>query len=144
MCNIRFGLSPLDRAKLARQAADARGGTLDEGGPSALIHCTDYEVYLYRFTSTASIAQRSYGDSMVIFSARNGEVPKTVLPRRENAGNALNAWLEALHMAAVWGLPWRIAVSVLGVMVTMLSVAGVLIWMKKRSARLARREISSG
>jgi uncharacterized iron-regulated membrane protein len=41
-------------------------------------------------------------------------------------------------MANVWGLAWRIAVSVIGALVTMLSITGIVIWMKKRSARLHR------
>lgn len=76
---------------------------------------------------------------MVIFSVLTGEMLKSVLPRNESPGNALNAWLEALHMAAIWGLPYKIAVSLAGLMVTMLSVTGVLIWMKKRSARVGRQ-----
>ena len=48
-------------------------------------------------------------------------------------------WFMALHMAQVGGLPYRIFVSALGLLVTMLSVTGVVIWMKKRSARIAGR-----
>lgn len=121
---------------LARQAAQSGKVTIDPSGPASIVYYPEYGVYLYRFTSEASVS-RNYGDSMVIFSALTGEPLKTVLPRHENAGNALNAWLEALHMAAVWGLPYKVAVSVIGLMVTMLSVTGVLIWTKKRVARLA-------
>ena len=45
-------------------------------------------------------------------------------------------WATMLHMAQVFGLPYRVATSLLGLLVTMLSVTGVLIWLRKRSARL--------
>jgi uncharacterized iron-regulated membrane protein len=38
----------------------------------------------------------------------------------------------ALHMANVWGLPYKIFVCVLGLVIVMLSATGVLIWWKKR------------
>jgi hypothetical protein len=42
----------------------------------------------------------------------------------------------ALHMAHVFGLPYRIFVALLGVAVSILSVTGVVIWWKKRQARV--------
>ena len=42
-------------------------------------------------------------------------------------------------MGMVFGLPYRIAVSLIGALVTMLSVTGVVIWMKKRSGRIGRK-----
>ena len=123
---------------LAERTAHSANIAIDANGPAAIAYYPQYGAYLYRFTSEASVS-RSYGDSMVIFSALTGEPLKIVLPRRENAGNALSAWLEALHMAAIWGLPYKILVSLIGLMVTMLSVTGVLIWTRKRSARLERQ-----
>jgi uncharacterized iron-regulated membrane protein len=35
-------------------------------------------------------------------------------------------------MANVWGLPYKIFVCVLGLVIVMLAVTGVLIWLKKR------------
>jgi uncharacterized iron-regulated membrane protein len=43
----------------------------------------------------------------------------------------------ALHMAQVFGWPYRLFVALLGVAVAMLSVTGVLIWLKKKRARQA-------
>ena len=129
--------------KLAERTAKSANVAIDASGPAAIAYYPQYGAYLYRFTSEASVS-RSYGDSIVIFSALTGEPLKTVLPRRENAGTALNAWLEALHLAAIWGLPYKIVVGLVGLMVTMLSVTGVLIWTKKRSARLTRQRRASG
>jgi uncharacterized iron-regulated membrane protein len=95
-------------------------------------------VYLFRFTSGGSVASADYGDSLVVFSARTGDLLKSVLPRQETTGNALHAWLEAFHLAAIGGLPYKVAVAFVGLLVTCLSVTGTLIWMKKRTARLWR------
>ena len=64
------------------------------------------------------------------------------LPTGEHSGNTVTYWLRALHMADVFGLPYRIFVCVLGLIITMLSVTGVYIWWKKRKARLHRRAAS--
>ncbi len=57
-------------------------------------------------------------------------------PTGEHSGNTVSNWLRALHRADVFGLPYRIFVCVLGLIITMLSVTGVYIWWKKRKARI--------
>lgn len=54
---------------------------------------------------------------------------------RERAGDIVTRWLIDLHMANVWGLPYRIFVCVMGLVVTALSVTGLVIWWRKRRAR---------
>ncbi len=45
-----------------------------------------------------------------------------------------------LHSGRILGLPGRIMVSVIGLMVAILSVTGMVIWARKRRARLASVE----
>ncbi|MNN88395.1 hypothetical protein D3C81_2060750 [compost metagenome] len=45
-----------------------------------------------------------------------------------------------LHSGRILGLPGRILISIMGLLVAMLSVTGVVIWWKKRKARV-RSEI---
>lgn len=42
-------------------------------------------------------------------------------------------------MAHVWGLPYRICVCCMGLVVAMLSVTGVYLWLKKRRAKRSRK-----
>ena len=60
-------------------------------------------------------------------------------PTGEHAGNTVEAWLKALHKAEVFGLPYKIFVCILGLVIAMLSVTGVYIWWKKRKARRFRK-----
>jgi len=124
----------------ALMAATARTAdvAIDTEAPASLTYYPRFQIYLLRFTSTASVSSASYGDSLILFSALTGEPLKTVLPRRASLGMGAHAWLEALHFGAVGGLPYRIVVCLVGLGVTMLSVTGVLLWLKKRSARSRR------
>lgn len=54
-------------------------------------------------------------------------------------GTAANIFIQAqfpLHSGRILGLPGRLLISVLGLIVAMLSVTGVVIWWKKRTARI--------
>ena len=53
----------------------------------------------------------------------------------ETGGDTIGSWLFALHMAAIWGLPFKVFVGMAGLVVAMLSVTGMVIWARKRSAR---------
>lgn len=120
---------------LARQEMARRGLTVDPSRETGLLHRPDAGVYAYIFSSSADM-RLTGGRSLVIFDSDDGEVLKVVVPQGQNGANTLTEWLSALHMADVWGLPWRLAVSAMGLLVTMLSVTGVMIWARKRSARL--------
>ena len=67
----------------------------------------------------------------------------TRIPTGEHSGTTVTSWLNALHDAnvAILGLPYRIFVSVLGLVIVMLSVTGLVVWLKKRQARRASRRI---
>ncbi|MDQ7743958.1 PepSY-associated TM helix domain-containing protein [Hydrogenophaga pseudoflava] len=75
------------------------------------------------------------GQTAVFVDPRTGALIGSVLPTRAAAGDTVTSWLLALHMAQVWGLPFRIAMTAMGLVVAVLSVTGVVIWWKKRRAR---------
>lgn len=57
-------------------------------------------------------------------------------------GTAADIFVQAqfpLHSGRILGIPGRILMSLMGVVVAMLSVTGVVIWLKKRRARLLRK-----
>ena len=93
----------------------------------------------YRYTARTSLDFTDYGATSVWFDAGDRRELAFEAAVGEGMVDKVNGWSDALHEAAVWGLPYRIAVSMFGLLVTVLTVTGVLVWSKKRAARLSRR-----
>lgn len=94
-------------------------------------------IYIFAFQSDRDVINRFVGGRMG-FSADTGHLRYLQLPTGQHPRTTFETWLSGLHMGIVLGLPWRLAVSALGLAVMGLSVTGVLIWTRKRSARLLR------
>jgi uncharacterized iron-regulated membrane protein len=74
------------------------------------------------------------GNTILIFNEA-GTLLSLYLPTGDNLGSTINSWIFALHMAKIWGLPYRLFVTIFGLFVSILSITGVYIWWKKRNAR---------
>lgn len=96
-------------------------------------------VWRYRTQTNRDVMQRR-GMTDLYFDIYDGSHYVLHLPTGLRFGNTVTAWLFALHVADVWGMPWRIVVSILGLVMCMLAITGLLIWWRKRSARI----VSSG
>lgn len=90
--------------------------------------------YVFNVRSSADI-QDKFGQTKAVIDASSGEVKMLLLPSGQYSGNTITTWLMALHMGNVFGLPYRIFVCVLGLAIVMLSVTGLVIWLKKRRAK---------
>lgn len=124
-----------ERARqLAEQESMKQGLVPLEEGESWLWHVPTSGMYVYGFTTAADIGHHG-GGTGIAFDSNTGKMKAVYWPSGVNGTNTFSNWLTALHMAQVFGLPYRIFVSMLGLLVTMLSVTGVVIWLKKRSAR---------
>lgn len=144
---------PLDRPALSWREAQARGEALmaeqaAQHGftvrqPVALVFDPEHGTYMWQVYTDREIDDRSRRyTTQVHFDADSGVLKLVLLPRGQHTGNTISNWLYALHMANVFGLPYRILVCVMGLVVTMLSITGVYIWWKKRRSRviaIARR-----
>ncbi len=104
--------------------------------PLALYNLSEKGLYEYRVRSSRDIGDKA-GSTSILFDSRSGELRTLSLPTGHRGGTTLTTWLVELHTANLFGLPYRIFVCVLGLVIAMLSVTGVYIWWKKRSARLA-------
>jgi len=87
--------------------------------------------YVYTVRSSADVQDHA-GQTRVVLDANSGEQKLLLLPRGQYNGNTVTSWLMALHMANVFGMPYRVFVCLLGLVIVMLSVTGVVIWSKKR------------
>jgi len=102
--------------------------------PAAFSYDPHKGLYRYSVKSDRDISE-TWGGTSVWFDATTGERRLAYLPSGEAGGDTIGNWLFALHLAAVWGLPFKIFISVLGIVVAVLSVTGVVIWRKKSLAR---------
>lgn len=101
----------------------------------ALYHNEHAGQYTYRTRSTLDFKDRN-GSTEIAFDDGDGHLLKTYLPSGHYVGDTVSEWLYALHTGNVFGLPYRIFVSILGGAITMISVTGAYIWWKKRKARM--------
>jgi uncharacterized iron-regulated membrane protein len=122
-----------DARRLAAEAVTAKGMSVAQEG--YLYFNADKNVFDYSFSTNSDFTSKGNW-SLLMFSPR-GDLKQLALADGGLDDGGADNWLLALHMAQVGGLPYRIFVSVLGLLITMLSVTGVVIWMKKRSARIA-------
>jgi len=77
------------------------------------------------------------GHRELFIDAYSGEVVGQRIPWQ---GSVADIFVQAqfpLHSGRILGLPGRILISMMGLVVAMLSVTGVIIWWRKRKARLA-------
>jgi uncharacterized iron-regulated membrane protein len=118
--------------RLMADAARARGfDILHEQG---LQYDPATGVYGYSVRSSLDVRDRD-GATSVYFDGDTGALRLCWLPTGAAAGDTVRQWITGLHMAAVWGWPFKVFMSMLGVAVAMLSGTGVLIWWKKRKGR---------
>ena len=140
-------VQPLEQPKLSWRGAQMRGEALiaeqaAQHGfvveqPVALGFDAERGTYTWQVRTNQEIDDRSRRyTTQVLFDADTGELKLTLLPSGQYTGNTISNWLYALHMANVFGLPYRILVCVMGLVVTMLSITGVYIWWKKRRSRV--------
>jgi len=75
------------------------------------------------------------GNAWLMMNARTGQVVGRQIPGSGSAGDLFIQAQFPLHSGRIAGLPGRIVISFTGLAVAMLSVTGVLIWLKKARAR---------
>ncbi|QKH37255.1 PepSY domain-containing protein [Achromobacter pestifer] len=120
------------RAAMAELARE-RGFSVD--GEELLMLDRRRGLYGYLAHSDADLRSR-VGNTGILIDAASGERRGIYLPTRGAAGDTFSNWIGALHMAHVFGLPYRLLALALGLVVAALSVTGVMIWWRKRRGRL--------
>ncbi|TCQ06129.1 putative iron-regulated membrane protein [Rhizobium sp. PP-F2F-G36] len=99
----------------------------------------DQDHGLYRYSAHTSLDPADdIAQTGLWLSAVDGKLSRFESPTDGTMADKTMNWMYMLHMAHVFGLPYKILVSLTGGMVTILSLTGVLIWMKKRSAKRQR------
>ena len=76
-----------------------------------------------------------YAQTEICIDATTGALLGLRLPIGAASGDTLTTWITTLHMAHIWGTPFRIVITLSGIVIVVLSVTGIVIWWRKRSAR---------
>ncbi len=142
--------TPLENRKLGWVEARARGRVLLDIKAHKEGFTIKHETVLVierengRYTMCAdTLVSAEDGQACVEFDADTGATPPLQsTPESKDTktrlADSITAWVTMLHMAKIFGLPMKIFVCVMGLVITMLSVTGVYIWYKKRRAAKAR------
>lgn len=93
-------------------------------------------VYAYMVHSSADLRSDA-GNTAILIDADTGELRGHWLPTQGALGNTVSNWLGALHMGHVFGLPYRVVIFVIGIVVVVLTVTGTVVWHQRRQARRA-------
>lgn len=80
------------------------------------------------------------GNAWLYFDSATGQAAGGRIPGSGSAGDLFLQAQFPLHSGRILGIPGRILISFMGALVAMLSVTGVVIWVRKRKARLQQRE----
>jgi uncharacterized iron-regulated membrane protein len=79
------------------------------------------------------------GNDVLYFDSEDGRYIGDWIPWRGTAGDLFLQMQFPVHSGRIFGIPGRILISAMGLGVAMLSVTGVVIWLRKRRARRAVR-----
>ncbi|MER2513269.1 MAG: PepSY-associated TM helix domain-containing protein [Nitrosomonas ureae] len=104
--------------------------------PGGMFYNPEYGVYGVTFHEPGQDhAEFGLGNPWLYFDGQDGSLLGEKIPGTGSAGDIFLDAQFPLHSGRILGLPGRIMISVLGLLVAMLSVTGVIIWQRKRWAR---------
>jgi uncharacterized iron-regulated membrane protein len=123
-----------ERVVAAAPAAGRRAGLA--APPGGLFYVPSLGIYgVGYFAADESQGGAGLGNPWLLMDARSGKLIAAQVPGRGTAGDIFMQLQFPLHSGRIAGLAGRIAVSFTGVFVAVLSVTGLLIWLKKARAR---------
>jgi uncharacterized iron-regulated membrane protein len=123
-----------EAVKVATVEAARRGY---EYPPSGIYYGGDFAFYnVSFFDPTDESGAMGMGLSNMYIDAKDGSVIGEYRPWKGTAADVFVQLQLPLHSGRLLGMPGRILMSFMGVMVAMLSVTGIVIWARKRRSRL--------
>jgi uncharacterized iron-regulated membrane protein len=121
-----------------RAEAARRGFTLPAGD---IFYAPQFGVFGVRFFDPGGEHGDGLklGNDILYFDGQDGRYVGDWIPWRGTAGDLFLQMQFPVHSGRIFGIPGRILISAMGLGVAMLSVTGVVIWLRKRRARRALR-----
>ena len=107
-----------------------------QDAPGGLFYSPEFDVYGVGFYPP----ERAHGDgglgnAWLYFDGRTGHAAGDNVPGQGSWGDVFLQAQFPLHSGRILGLPGRVLISLLGLVVFMLSLTGIVIWSRKRRAR---------
>ena len=125
---------------LALRDAQARQWHLPAGG---IFYSPEYALYGVGFFEAGNDhGDVGLGNAWLYYDGATGAAAGSRIPGTGSAGDLFIQAQFPLHSGRILGLPGRIMISLLGALVAMLSVTGVMIWLRKRKARLKQNSLA--
>lgn len=123
----------------ARAEAEKRGWKIPAG---AVFYSPEFGLYgVGFFEGDNSHGDGGLGNPWLYFDGKDGSFVGAEVPGTGSAGDIFIQAQFPLHSGRILGVPGRVLVSLLGVVVAMLSITGIVIWAKKRRARALKPEV---
>jgi len=118
--------------------ASKRGVTISER--HTLLYMPSVGAYIYEGRGSRDLFERAPkgGGTAVLFDGDTGALRHFEQPTGEHAGNTVESWLYALHMARVFGTTYQVLVALFGAVTAILAVTGTLIWFRKHEGQRRR------
>ncbi|MGY1488926.1 PepSY-associated TM helix domain-containing protein [Methylobacillus pratensis] len=119
--------------EIARAEARKRGWTAPAG---AVFYSPAFGLYGVGFFEAGNDhGDGGLGNPWLYFDGKDGSIVGESIPGTGSAGDIFMQAQFPLHSGRILGLPGRILISVMGAVVAMLSVTGIIIWLRKRQSR---------
>jgi len=132
-----FAVPGLSRANAVEIGA-AEGLRLELDRPlGGLFYSPEFDVFGVGFYQPGyDHGDGGLGNPWVYFDGQTGAPAGAELPGRGSAGDLFMQLQFPLHSGRILGVPGRVLITLLALLVAMLSVTGVVIWAKKRRVRV--------
>ena len=140
------GTAILSRERIVELATAAGHRMKLNAEPGATFEIASLHLYGVGYFEPGGLyADGRLGNAWIYWDARTGREMGGTVPGQGTAGDIFLQAQFPLHSGRLFGLPGRILVSLMGVMVALLSATGLVIWFKKLKARRsASRRMKTG
>lgn len=126
-----------DVIALAEREARNKGWGADRIGYA--FYSPDFGIYAVSFRAADEDPHGAAGMvKQIMLDGRDGRILGDQIPWTGSAADVFLQLQFPIHSGRILGIPGRTAMSVFGVVVAVLSFTGVVIWFKKRAARLSQ------
>ncbi|TLD70511.1 PepSY domain-containing protein [Phragmitibacter flavus] len=95
-------------------------------------------LYAYSVFGSLDLGSKFPGTTLWL-DGDTGDQQKFYSHTGQTTANSFSSWLIALHLGDVGGLPYKMILNLIGLLIAALSVSGVFIWWRKRKIRVRRR-----